>query len=236
MLDLLIANGSVVGPDGALMRLDVGVKAGWIAFLGKRAPEAAASVVDASGCIVLPGIVDLHTHLRSPAGEPGLFRGETAQAVAGGVTTLGDFAYPPGTRFELEYERKRERLEHESLCDFVLHTVVRSMDQLERAETRTIKVFLTSSGLGARSDEGLALVFRGLASGHQVLVHVEAMDDYASIARHVAENPGLPGRVHILHVPHQRYSAVVNSKRKDTPRPGKPGRPYSSFSAQVYEQ
>ena len=211
MLDLLIANGSVVGPGGALLRLDVGVKAGWIAFLGKRAPEAAASVVDASGCIVLPGIVDLHTHLRSPAGEPGLFRGETAQAVAGGVTTLGDFAYPPGTRFELEYERKRERLEHESLCDFVLHTVVRSMDQLERAETRTIKVFLTSSGLGAQSDEGLELIFDGLARGHQVLVHVEAMSDYLAIARYVAENPSLPGRVHILHVPHQRYSMAVDS-------------------------
>lgn len=211
MLDLLISGGSVVGPDGTLMAVDVGIRAGWVVSLQKRPPSDAVSVVDASGCVVLPGVVDLHTHLRSPGAKDGLFREETAAAVAGGVTTVGDFAYPPGTRFELELEHKRERLGEEALCDFVLHTVVRSRDQLDQAETPTVKVFLASSGLGAQSEEGLALVRSGVKSGFQVLAHVEAMDDYVAIARYVADNPELPGAVHILHVPHQRYSTVVRS-------------------------
>jgi dihydropyrimidinase len=211
MLDLLISGGRIVGPDGNLMTVDIGIKAGWIVSLRERQSGDALAVVDASGRIVLPGVVDLHTHLRSPAGESGLFLRETAAAVAGGVTTIGDFAYPPGTRFELAAEHKREQLGNESLCDFVLHTVVRSKDQLARAQTRTIKVFLASSGLGAESEEGLALVRTGLQRGHVVLAHVEAMSDYVAIAQHVGNHPDLPGAVHILHVPHQKYSSVVHS-------------------------
>jgi dihydropyrimidinase len=210
MLDLLISGGRVAGPDGTLMATDIGIKAGWIVSLEKRTPSDAVAVVDASGCVVLPGLVDLHTHLRSPGGESGLFREETAAAVAGGVTTIGDFAYPPGTRFELEPERKRECLEAES-CDFVLHTVLRSRDQLDQARTRTVKVFLTSSGLGAQSEGGLALVRAALDKGHRVLAHVEALSDYMAIAQYVAGNPDLPGAVHILHVPHQQYSTLVHS-------------------------
>ena len=210
MLDMLIAGGSVVSPAG-VVQLDVGIKDGRIASLAGSAREGARMVVDASGCVVLPGGIDLHTHLRTPAGESGLFRRESASAVAGGVTTLGDFAYPPGTRFELEYEHKREQLEQESLCDFIVHTVVRSEEQLEQAATHTVKVFLASSGLGVQTGGGLELVCRGAAQGHLVLAHVEAMSDYVAIANYVARNPDLPGRVHILHVPHQRYSMAVAS-------------------------
>jgi dihydropyrimidinase len=211
MLDLLISGCSIAGPDGDLMATDIGIKGGSIVSLGERIQEEAASVVKAVGCVVLPGIVDLHTHMRSPAGEASLFREETAAAVAGGVTTIGDFAYPPGTRFELDLQRKRERLQAEALCDFVLHTVVRSRDQVQRAATRTVKVFLASSGLGTQCEEGLETVPSALEKGCLVLAHVEAMSDYVAIARYVADRPDLPGKIHILHVPHQRYSMVVHA-------------------------
>jgi dihydropyrimidinase len=188
--------------------MDLAVEAGKIVALDTHLPLAAARVLDAGNALVLPGAIDLHTHLRSPLGTAGLFEGESAAAVAGGVTTLGDFAYPPGTRFEVEFEGKVEALERQSLCDFVVHTVVRSAEQLEAARTRTVKVFLAASGLGARAGNALDLVERAMARGHQVLVHVEALEDYAAIAAH-ARTQG-SGRVHILHVPHQRFSQVVS--------------------------
>jgi N-acyl-D-aspartate/D-glutamate deacylase len=62
--DLIIRNGAVV--DGTRLpryRADVGVKAGKVVKIGRIAPSAtAARELDASGCIVAPGFVDLHTH------------------------------------------------------------------------------------------------------------------------------------------------------------------------------
>jgi N-acyl-D-aspartate/D-glutamate deacylase len=62
-LDLQIRNGTIV--DGARTPRfvgDVGIRDGRIVQLGGSAPGAARRVIDASGCIVAPGFVDLHTH------------------------------------------------------------------------------------------------------------------------------------------------------------------------------
>lgn len=214
MFDLVIRDGQVVVPDGQLLPLDVGVQGGRIAALAPDLRAPAGEVLSARGLLVLPGMIDLHTHLRSPQGEPGLFTGETASAVAGGVTLLGDFAYPAGTRFELDPATKRSRLAAESLCDFALHTVARTTAHLAQADTYTVKVFFSTSGLGAQTEGALELVQRAVAAGHQVLAHVEALSDYQAI---VERGLGTgPGRVHILHVPHQRLVGAILSY--DDPR------------------
>jgi dihydropyrimidinase len=209
VLDLVIAGGRVVAPDGQLLPLDVGIRDGRIAALGRDITQAVREVTRADGCLVLPGVIDLHTHCRSPQGEPGLFTGETASAVAGGVTTIGDFAYPPGSRFEMDFEEKRERMEREALCDFCLHTVVRTPEQVKKVQTRTVKVFFTASGLGASAQGALDLLRQAVLDGRQVLAHVEEMADYLSIVQNGVPPDG-PGRVHILHVPHQRFVSVVH--------------------------
>lgn len=208
VIDLLIKGGRVVAPDGALVPMDLAVDSEKIVALARQLSLDARRVLDAGNAVLLPGMIDLHTHIRSPEGTAGLFTGESAAGAAGGVTTLGDFAYPPGTRFEIEFQHKVEALERQSLCDFILHTVVRSREQLEAASTRTVKVFLAASGLGTRAGDGLDLVKRAMARGHQVLVHVEEMEDYVAIAAHARRAER--GRVHILHVPHQRFSQVVS--------------------------
>jgi dihydropyrimidinase len=205
VLDVVITGGRVAAPDGQLLPLDVGIRDGRIADLGREAVEPAVEVIRADGCLVLPGVIDLHTHCRSPRGEQGLFTGETASAVAGGVTTIGDFAYPPGSRFELDFQEKRERMEREALCDFCLHTVVRTPEQLKNARTHTVKVFFAASGLGASAQGALELLRQGVLDGRQVLAHVEEMADYLSIVQNGAVSQG-PGSVHILHVPHQRIT------------------------------
>jgi len=61
--DIVIRGGTVV--DGTRLpryRADVGIKNGRIAKIGRIAASDAARTLDASGCIVAPGFVDLHTH------------------------------------------------------------------------------------------------------------------------------------------------------------------------------
>ena len=210
MFDLLITNGTAVSPEGCAAMQDIGIREGVVAAVGRGLPPEAKRIVDASGCMILPGAIDLHTHLRATVDEPALFVGETASAVAGGVTLIGDFAYPAGTRYEMDFPTKKARLEREALCDFCIHTVVRVPEHLEQAESWTIKVFFSASGLGAQAGNALSLLSAAVAKGHQVLAHVERMEDYRAILG-VGTNPVSPGRIHILHVPHQQFVATVQA-------------------------
>jgi dihydroorotase len=86
---LVIRGGSVVTPDG-LRRLDLALGEGAVVALGEAIPgPSRATVLDAAGCLIGPGLVDLHTHLR----QPGLEEAETVEsgaraAALGGYTAV----------------------------------------------------------------------------------------------------------------------------------------------------
>jgi len=75
------------------------IRDGWIAIAGERImavgtgePPLAAAVLDYTGMLVLPGLVDGHMHTSSAIGWPGI-EGATRSAAAGGVTTCVDMPY-----------------------------------------------------------------------------------------------------------------------------------------------
>jgi dihydroorotase len=91
MASYFIINGRVIDPaadiDG---RLNIHIVDGLIAELTRqqKAP-AGAQVIDAAGCIVAPGFIDLHTHLREPGFEyKEDIESGTRAAAAGGFTTV----------------------------------------------------------------------------------------------------------------------------------------------------
>lgn len=88
--ELLIKGGTVVDPSkGVNDTLDVLVREGRIAVVGAKLPSKGADVFDAGGMLVMPGLIDMHVHLR----EPGFEEAETIlsgceAAAAGGFTTV----------------------------------------------------------------------------------------------------------------------------------------------------
>jgi len=95
-MKLLIRNGRVVDPSQNLDgQADILIEGGVILALGTGLGPADTEV-DAAGCLVLPGLVDMHVHLREPGFEykETLHTG-TRAAVNGGVTTV---ACMPNTR------------------------------------------------------------------------------------------------------------------------------------------
>ena len=85
MTNYLIKGARPLGGDAA----DIFVKDGRIATVGEKLTVPSAEVVDAAGLIALPGLVDLHTHLR----EPGREDAETVEtgsraAALGGFTAV----------------------------------------------------------------------------------------------------------------------------------------------------
>lgn len=88
MTRIIIKNGKVVIPGESFVgERDVLVEDGIIRQISKGIPIEDSEVIDASNCYVIPGIVDMHVHLRDPDGtEEGISTGSMACA-KGGVTT-----------------------------------------------------------------------------------------------------------------------------------------------------
>ena len=87
---LLLRGGRVVDPSLVMDRVaDVRVADGVIAAVGVLDPEPAERVIDVSGLVVAPGLIDVHVHLREPGQEwKETIATGTAAAAAGGFTTI----------------------------------------------------------------------------------------------------------------------------------------------------
>ena len=93
----LIQYGRIIDPASGLDTTGpIAIAAGRIIAIGRELPDFQPDrVVDARGCIVLPGLVDLCARLREPGYEhEGMMESEMAAAAAGGVTSL---VCPPDT-------------------------------------------------------------------------------------------------------------------------------------------
>lgn len=96
-MKILIKNGRVIDPVSGFDQIgDVAIAAGRIVSVGAAPPDFSPNkIVDASACVVAPGLIDLSVRLREPGYEhEGMLESELAAAVAGGVTSV---VCPPDT-------------------------------------------------------------------------------------------------------------------------------------------
>src|ERR1044071_7639272 len=95
----LIKGGTVVTAD-VTYRADVFVQHGKIVEIGENLKPAADHVLDATGCYVMPGGIDPHTHMEMPfmgTHSADDFSSGTRAGLAGGTTMTVDFCLPaPG--------------------------------------------------------------------------------------------------------------------------------------------
>ena len=145
--NILIRNGRVIDPaSGFDETADIAIAGGTIAAL-KNIPADfnAQQTIDAQGCIVAPGLVDLAARLREPGYEhEGMLESEMSAAVAGGVTSL---VCPPDTDPVLDepglvemLKYRAEKLEKARL--FPLGAITRSL----KGEVLTEMAELTEAG------------------------------------------------------------------------------------------
>ncbi|PWU24197.1 MAG: hypothetical protein C5B48_07185 [Candidatus Rokuibacteriota bacterium] len=114
-----IEGGEVVTPTGR-RRANVYVDDGRIVAVGD-VRESADEVVDASGLLVLPGMVDAHVHLMDPADTSREdFPTGTAAALRSGVTTIVEHTHARPVVGAAELEEKRAYLTGRSRTDFGL--------------------------------------------------------------------------------------------------------------------
>ncbi|MEM4409401.1 MAG: amidohydrolase family protein [Candidatus Caldarchaeum sp.] len=83
----MIVNGKIVDGTGKpLFEADIGVQDGKIAAIGSLRRDTAPTVIDAQGCLVAPGFIDVHTHVEANLPKEGPFR--APNFIRQGVTTI----------------------------------------------------------------------------------------------------------------------------------------------------
>ncbi len=90
MAGLLLKNCWIVDPSQNLnTKGDILIERGKIKSLGRVRTSGSVKTFDAKGCLVIPGVVDIHTHLREPGQEhKETIRTATEAALSGGVTSV----------------------------------------------------------------------------------------------------------------------------------------------------
>ena len=92
LVEFIIRGGHVINPStGVACTADIGIKGGKIAEIDYSCSLSAnnsSDVFDASGCIVTPGLIDLHVHAYEHATPLGI--NVDAHCLARGVTTVVD--------------------------------------------------------------------------------------------------------------------------------------------------
>ena len=157
MTGMLIRGARVIAPASGLDGLlDVRTRGPIVVEIGPGLDAAGDAVVEARGCFVTPGFVDLHAHLREPGFEQkGTIASETLAALRGGFTTV--CAMPntaPAPDCETVVNALLERIARDARVRvFAIGCVTRGRAGKELAEIRE----LVSAGCVALSDDGNAV-------------------------------------------------------------------------------
>lgn len=131
-MDTIIRNGLVAGPIGPV-RSDILIREGKIVAVGPDLASDDAEVIDAGGCLVIPGGVDVHTHLDLQAGKHRAaddFLTGTVAAACGGTTTIVDhMAFgPKGCSLRHQEAVYHGLADGRAVTDYGFHGVIQHVD------------------------------------------------------------------------------------------------------------
>jgi dihydroorotase len=191
----LVLEGRVVTPAG-IQETEIGVSEGIITELGQGLK--AAKKISGERCLIFPGFVDIHVHLREPGWEHKEdFRTGTMAAVHGGVTTVVDMPNNPiPTTTKTALDLKRRLADYRSLVDVRFHGGVTrgNLNHLSEMAEGVVgyKVYLSeTTGAIGFPDAELRQAFQVISNTKRpVSLHCE---DQAVIDRRRTELHGLQG-------------------------------------------
>jgi dihydropyrimidinase len=190
MSTILITGGTVVTASGT-QDADVLVEGEKIAMVLARRPGlevtmTADKLIDATGKYVLPGGIDVHTHMEMPFGgtiASDTFETGTRAAAWGGTTTIVDFAVQAkGGSLLAALDKWQAKADGNCAIDYGLHMIVsdvnettlKEMDACIAAGVNSFKLFMAYPGVLYSTDGEILLAMQQAArSGATVMMHAE---------------------------------------------------------------
>ena len=179
-----------------------------------------ARIIDIEGKLVMPGVIDVHTHMR----EPGItykedFATGSRACAKAGVTTFYDMPNTIPTTTTLENLMEKKKLAREkSIVNFGFHFGGSKNDNVEEikkvlssGEANTVKIFMnvTTGEMLIEDDEILKKVFK---NSKLVLVHAEN----EMIDKAIELNKNCGKGLYVCHIPSENeLKKVINAKKND---------------------
>src|SRR5215471_19689337 len=184
--ETLIVNGTVVTATDTYAA-DVAITGGKIVAIGQNLPrENTTRIIDAKNKYVMPGGIDVHTHLDMPFGgttSADDFETGTRAAAFGGTTTLIDFAIQyKGQTLRTAFDAWMQKAASKAVCDYAFHCIITDiggaqideMNALVREGITSFKLFMAYPGVFMLDDASIFKAFRATANnGGLVCMHAE---------------------------------------------------------------
>jgi len=168
---------------------DVLVEEEKISLIGRSIDVAADKVIDAAGKYVLPGGVDVHTHLDMPFGgttSADDFHSGTVAAAFGGTTSIVDFAIQyKGQTLHHAWETWMKKAEGKAVIDYGFHMIMTDlndhveaeMDALVKQGVTSFKLFMAYRGVFMLDDASIfKALLRSGQNGATICMHAENGD------------------------------------------------------------
>ncbi len=177
---MLIRNGNVFF-NNEVRRTDLLIADGTIKKIGRLETserEMEDEIIDARGQLLLPGLIDVHVHLREPGDtyKEDFATGSRA-ALAGGITTVMDMPNNRVPTITVTRLREKEELARKkSLCDIFFHfgSTNNNFDQIRAAKPRSIKIYMSeTTGNMAVDENAFVKHCNEFDSKKPIVVHAE---------------------------------------------------------------
>lgn len=218
-MSTVIKGGTVVNADRSFTA-DVLVENGTITGVGNNL--SGDTSLDASGCYVMPGGIDPHTHLEMPfmgTYSSDDFESGTRAALSGGTTMVVDFCLPAPGQSLLEARQMWDNKTAKASCDFSFHMAItwwgeqvfNEMATVVDSGINTFKHFLAYKGaLMVNDDEMYSSFKRCAALGAMPLVHAENGDVVAQLQQSLMEDGNSGPEAHAYSRPTQVEGEASN--------------------------
>lgn len=192
-MSIIVKNGTVVTSENSFVA-DVKIDGEKISFIGDVSPKNEDSVIDASGMYILPGAVDVHTHLDLDTGvtktADDFFTG-TRAAVSGGTTTIIDFAtQSKGHSLKDAVDEWQEKADvRGAFCDYGFHMAIVDWNDSISEEMKdmvdygisSFKMYMAYKNLKVSDEDIYSALVRSVEVGGIIGFHCENGDLVSSI-------------------------------------------------------
>src|SRR6266496_2057003 len=184
--DTVIRNGTVVTATDTFLA-DVGISGDKVTAIAAQLPtENAGRVLDATGMLLIPGGIDVHTHLDMPFGgttSADDFQTGTIAAAFGGTTTLIDFAIQyKGQSLRRAFDTWMKKAHDKAVTDYAFHCIItdlgsaqiEEMGQLVKEGVTSFKLFMAYPGVLLLDDQSIfRAMLRAGELGALICMHAE---------------------------------------------------------------